>query len=96
MENYKLNIDWQQLRDDKEQLISMNITHPHNFDGLIHLIDDIQDQAVDVHGLSVGEVFIFEREVDIDEDMKGEWIRVNPIFYPEWLDASDRETDKNN
>lgn len=96
MTNYKLYIDWQQLRDDKELLISMNITHPHNFDGLIHLIDCIQDQAVDVHGLSVEEVFNFEREVDIDEDMEGEWIRVNPIYDPEWLDASDREADKNN
>lgn len=96
MENYKLNIDWQQLRDDKELLISMNIVHPHNFDGLIHLIDDIQDQAVDVHGLSVEEVFNFEREVDIDEDMEGEWIGVDSIYDAEWLDASDRETDKNN
>lgn len=75
MENYKLNIDWQQLRDDKELLTSMNIAHPHNFDGLIHLIDDIQDQAVDVHGLSEGEVFNFDREIDIDEDMCGEWVK---------------------
>ncbi len=59
MKNYKLNIDWQQLRDDKEILISMNIELPHNFDGLINLIDTIQDQAVDVHGLSEEEVFNF-------------------------------------
>lgn len=77
MKNYKLNINWQQLRDDKELLISMNITHPHNFDGLIHLIDTIQDQAVDVHGFSEEEVFNFDREIDIDEDMCGEWVKIN-------------------
>lgn len=53
------NIDWNQLRDDKEQLISLNITHSHNFDGLIHMIDGIQDYAVDVLGVSEEEVFNF-------------------------------------
>lgn len=77
MKKYNLNIDWQQLRDDKELLISMNITNPHNFDGVIHLIDAIQDQAVDVHGISEEEVFNFDREADIDEDMSGEWVKIN-------------------
>lgn len=35
----------------------MNIDHPHNFDGLINLIDSIQDQAVDIHGVDEEEVF---------------------------------------
>lgn len=52
-------IDWNQLRDDKERLISLNITHPHDFDGLVNLIDAIQDYAVDVLGVSEEEVFNF-------------------------------------
>lgn len=60
--SYKLNIDWQQLRNDKEILISMNIGHPHNFDGLINLVDAIQDQAVEVHGIPEEEVFNFDED----------------------------------
>ena len=50
-------IDWASLRDDKERLISLSIGHPHNFDGLINLIDSIQDYAVDKLGISEEEVF---------------------------------------
>lgn len=57
---FDLDIDWQQLRDDKEILISINIEHPYNFNGLINLIDCIQNQAVDTHGMEEQLVFNFD------------------------------------
>jgi len=55
-----LNIDFALLREQKEELIKHAWALPEtNFllEGIISLIDDIQDQAVDKNGLSLTEVF---------------------------------------
>ena len=55
---YALTIDFAQLREQKaalRDLIGNNGDHP--LMGLIHLLDAVPDQAVDVHGLPEVEVF---------------------------------------
>ena len=50
------NIDWNLLREQKAYLINTGIeTEP--MDGIIHLIDALQDYSVDTMGLSEKEVF---------------------------------------
>lgn len=52
------NIDWAKLRDDKEKLISLMILQPSvDLDGIINLIDAIQDHVVDVLGIPEDRVF---------------------------------------
>lgn len=53
-----LKIDWPLLREQKAELIQA-IQHSGDPDGwgLVHLLDDIQDQAVDKCGLSEELVF---------------------------------------
>lgn len=88
MKAYNLNIDFNELRNQKEILINMiqdwgesddenQRQNAEYVEGLLGLLDEIQDQAVDVHGISEYVVFGFEREVDIDEDMAGEWVKIN-------------------
>lgn len=56
------NMNWGQLRDDKEKLISLGIGTPKlELDGLINLIDAIQDYAVDDLNVSEVEVFNFNK-----------------------------------
>ena len=50
------NIDWEQLRVQKEQLIDVVDEHP-TLSGLVHLIDSIQDYAVDSGIASEEQVF---------------------------------------
>lgn len=70
MKTYELDIDFKQLREQKDILINMiqdwgeaddeqqNID-AKNVQGILNLIDAIQDQAVEVHGLTEKEVFNF-------------------------------------
>ncbi len=39
-----LNLDWNMLRDQKLRLLELSNSHPI-LDGVIHMIDDIQDTA---------------------------------------------------
>lgn len=56
-------IDWALLREQKQTLLKIAIMsyltdQDHkSFDGLIHMIDSMQDYATDVMGLSDKEVF---------------------------------------
>lgn len=97
MKKYKLNINFEQLKEQKSILINMiqdwseaddeqQVLDSDMVEGILHLIDNIQDQAVSIHGLSEEEVFNFERE----GDMIGEWKRLNPIYDQDWLDESDK------
>jgi len=55
------NVDWELLREQKEWLISTNsfIRYKTELgDGLLHLLDDIQDQAAEV----LGEEAVFGRD----------------------------------
>ena len=52
----KLNIDWAELRKQKVAFIELWDKHPE-LEGLLSLIDAVQDQAVDDNGLSEKEVF---------------------------------------
>lgn len=59
-----VNIDWSLLRDQKEGLLSVihnndKLTEPQkdSLQGILHLIDGIQDYAVDELGLDKNEVF---------------------------------------
>jgi len=41
------NIDWKLLREQKEWLLSISDVDERNLDGVLNLIDHIQDQAVE-------------------------------------------------
>ena len=56
------DIDWDLLRDQKNTIVGLasspfNIVSLLNLDGIIHLIDSIQDYAVDVAGIDNEIVF---------------------------------------
>lgn len=52
-------IDWNLLREQKRTLIEN--THPRNtYNGLIHLLDAMQDYAVDVLGYPEDDIYYFE------------------------------------
>lgn len=52
-------IDWQLLRDQKSTLVTLlwNKDHNHSLWGLVYLIDELQDYAVDVLGVNEKDVF---------------------------------------
>jgi hypothetical protein len=62
------DLDWLELRKQKQFLLELSeITYDQymdsnmkNIDGLIHMIDHIQDTAVDVLGLSEKDVFAYD------------------------------------
>jgi len=64
------NIDLNLLREQKEILLELQYKTTANIsakefealDGLINLIDHIQDQAVEQHGLDENEVFNLNKE----------------------------------
>ena len=57
--NYKLNIDFTELREQKDILLNglNNGDLSEEIQGTINLIDCIQDQAVDICGVGHEEVF---------------------------------------
>lgn len=61
--------DWALLREQKNELVLLSVTEhllsPKQYealDGILNLIDAIQDYAVDVEGFTEQEVFNFENE----------------------------------
>jgi hypothetical protein len=52
----KLDIDWNALRKQKSALLELVDKHPE-LEGLLGLIDAVQDQAVDDNGLNEKLVF---------------------------------------
>ena len=59
------DIDWELLREQKLWLLQLEeifTAIPEEAYGLIHLLDAIQDFAVDVMGVSEKEVFDFEEQ----------------------------------
>jgi hypothetical protein len=63
------DIDWELLRDQKEELISLNIGDPKlKLDGIINLLDSFQDYAVDVLGVDENLVFNSENDELLDRD----------------------------
>ena len=66
--NYELDIDFTVLKQQKLDLLSVlnsveNQTQIYNsLQGLLGVIDSIQDQAVDVHGYEEKEVFTLSDE----------------------------------
>jgi hypothetical protein len=61
------DIDWKRLREQKKILVEMTFTHGKftleenvALDGIINLIDSLQDYAVDEMGISEKEVFDFD------------------------------------
>jgi hypothetical protein len=54
--SYKLNIDFARLRQQKSALLAL-IGLDSPLMGLVELLDAIQDQAVDIHGLPEKQVF---------------------------------------
>lgn len=63
-------IDWKLLREQKQTLLEIRemsdfISQDYNsFDGLIHLIDALQDFACDEMGLAEKEIFNLNSEED--------------------------------
>ena len=66
-----MNIDWALLRQQKIHLLEvieylgdteMTPTHKDSLEGIVHLIDSIQDSAVDEEGYDEDEVFALETE----------------------------------
>ena len=55
---FELNIDFTQLREQKAALLDLiGGDGDHPLMGLVHLLDAVQDQAVDVRGMPEVEVF---------------------------------------
>lgn len=52
---FELNIDWAQLNSQKQALLRA-AQNEEELDGIVHLIDSIQDQAVE-NGIKDDEVF---------------------------------------
>ena len=59
LKDYKLDIDFTELREQKGILIdALDLNEvPEEIQGVISLMDSIQDQAVDNHGIPHEEVF---------------------------------------
>lgn len=62
-EEFFSDIDWPQLREQKLALIAAADTDPQ-LEGLINLLDHIQDHAVNVLGVPEKDVFLTEKEED--------------------------------
>lgn len=71
--DYTLKLNFQQLKEQKDSLIRIiwdwensddenNVADAKLLLGVVGLIDEIQDQAVDVHGMEENEVFNFTEE----------------------------------
>lgn len=74
--NFIENIDWSELRQQKTQLLD-TITWLSNFpanniakdlDGILHLIDHLQDYAVDELGINENHIFDFEKEEEREKE----------------------------
>lgn len=65
-------IDWSELRNQKRFLLKMesnvNGEDLGNLEGIINLIDAIQDYAVDEMGINENDVFDFEQEEDREKE----------------------------
>jgi hypothetical protein len=81
MKNYNLNVDFESLKNQKAILINMiqgwgessdpdQKADAEEAEGILELLDSIQDQAVDVHGESEDDVFNVEFTV-ADESING-------------------------
>ena len=60
------SIDWQLLADQKKTLLNLqlpNADDQNNIDGLINLLNNIQDYAVDVLGIPESTVFPYMEDV---------------------------------
>jgi len=61
-----LNMDWPKLAEQKKMLIqtinndAVGPEHKESLEGILALIDSLQDYAVDEMGLSETTVFLFE------------------------------------
>ncbi len=56
--NFSLDVDWKLLREQERRLVEVISAKPDNLlQGIVHLIDAVQDHAVDVCGVSKEEVF---------------------------------------
>lgn len=67
IENYPLNIDFAELKTQKTALVNvrqevLSAEQWEALSGIIHLIDAIQDYAVDVLGYDKNEVFNLTQE----------------------------------
>lgn len=64
---YNLAIDFNELKKAKSRLLTLlaenNLLDNSEIDGIISLLDEIQDQATDVHELSPNHVFDLESEI---------------------------------
>jgi len=76
MENPLNNIDWSELRNQKSSLLAvigyyekMKVPFiPEHLTGILHLIDSIQDYAVDELGVNAIHVYDFELEEERDTE----------------------------
>jgi len=65
--DFMLKIDWKLLREQKQLILDLsiggyNIKEIELLEGLVGLIDNIQDSAVDEYGFEEGDVFEFKDE----------------------------------
>lgn len=63
------NMDWDLLRQQKKSLLGVientdNVPVLEHLEGIVVLIDAMQDYAVDIMGLDEKDVFLFEKETE--------------------------------
>jgi hypothetical protein len=71
------NMDWKLLREQKETILTIVKWNKipllnENLEGIISLLDSVQDYAVDVAGYSETDVFLFDRDDQKEENAKKE------------------------
>lgn len=95
------NINWEMLREQKERLLELiNFLGDDNsnsgaLQGIISLIDNVQDYAVDVAGYSETDVFSFNTDDEPDsiwEDVRFDFVDNNIIHVDAWI-SKDRNKD---
>ena len=57
------NMDWELLKEQKQELLKLHEETGKDFImGIVHILDDMQDIAVDELGIPENKVFHFENE----------------------------------
>lgn len=83
-------MDWVNLREQKEILLSIISWNKvpllnDNLQGIVHILDAIQDYAVDVAGYSETDVFLFDTDDQKEEVPENIWSEIHSIYEEEGI-----------
>lgn len=95
-------MDWSILREQKETLLNIINWNKlpllnDNLQGIVHILDAIQDYAVDVAGYSETDVYLFDTDDQNESIWRGidlDYICEEIIYVDAWLTDDDNEEGK--